>query len=127
MGTIQKGRSDLRLASLQTDLDLIQLVREVASLGGEVAAVLDALLPLTGGAFAHPSVPLVGQRVAAAKANLSMEMTLEVLDEQGMFIVGSVAFWPGAPAPCSLSSASSFGSNNICISSSCISRSIRII
>lgn len=30
MGTIQKGRSDLRLASLQTDLDLIQLAREVA-------------------------------------------------------------------------------------------------
>jgi alkanesulfonate monooxygenase SsuD/methylene tetrahydromethanopterin reductase-like flavin-dependent oxidoreductase (luciferase family) len=31
------------------------------------------------------------KRVAAAKANLSMEMTLELLDEQGMFIVGSAA------------------------------------
>ena len=31
------------------------------------------------------------KRVASAKANLSMEMTLEVLDEQGMFIVGSAA------------------------------------
>ncbi|MEY4080718.1 MAG: ATP-dependent helicase RecG, partial [Actinomycetota bacterium] len=30
MGTIQKGRSDLRLASLQTDFDLIQTAREVA-------------------------------------------------------------------------------------------------
>ena len=31
------------------------------------------------------------KRVAAAKANLSMEMTLELLDEQGMFICGSAA------------------------------------
>jgi ATP-dependent DNA helicase RecG len=30
MGTIQKGRSDLRLASLQTDHDLIQTARDVA-------------------------------------------------------------------------------------------------
>ena len=30
MGTIQKGRSDLRLASLQTDLDLIQTARDAA-------------------------------------------------------------------------------------------------
>lgn len=30
MGTIQTGRSDLRLASLQTDLDLIQAAREAA-------------------------------------------------------------------------------------------------
>ena len=30
MGTIQKGRSDLRLASLQTDYDLIQTARDVA-------------------------------------------------------------------------------------------------
>ena len=30
MGTIQKGRSDLRLASLQTDLDLIQAARTAA-------------------------------------------------------------------------------------------------
>jgi ATP-dependent DNA helicase RecG len=30
MGTAQKGRSDLRLASLQTDLDLIQAARDAA-------------------------------------------------------------------------------------------------
>ncbi len=30
MGTVQKGRSDLRLASLQTDLDLIQAARDAA-------------------------------------------------------------------------------------------------
>ena len=30
MGTVQKGRSDLRLASLQSDLDLIQAARDIA-------------------------------------------------------------------------------------------------
>jgi hypothetical protein len=31
------------------------------------------------------------KRVAAAKAGMSIDMTLEMLDEQGMFIVGSAA------------------------------------